>query len=275
MQHTANRPTATPIRVEREATGVARLLTTVAWASMMLAVVIGVLGWRFVDQIEESAQASLILTEEALDSIDATITAARSTAETMAGGIRTAEQSLGDASGTLESIGSLFGEAGDIASGDLPDSVASIRSALPPLIESTTALNQTLETLQFFGIDVVAAEPLSAPLQEMDRDLTELESRLRDQEAVFADVESDFSGFAESSTSLATTLAEVRADLAASSVLLDAYASTAEAADASVAQTRADVERSAATARWLIVAVGVLFALAQAGPLAMARALRG
>ncbi len=242
-------------------------LMAIGITGFVVAALAGVLGWRLIGEMATSVETSLTLGEEALVAIDDTIHVARSAVETVSEGVGTVDDSLGNASATLGDIGGLFDEVRSIASEELPNSIASVRRALPPLIESGALLTETLEAISRFGIGVAPVEPIESPLRAIDSELLELEERMRSQADALSGVTTDFDDFARTATQLQESMAAIDADLDRAVAVLASYDTTAGQAEQAVAATRSQVERGASTARALVVALTVLFGLAQLAPI--------
>ena len=119
-----------------------------------------------------TAEQSLDLSAEALITIDRTIVVVRETVGTLGDGLATVEGSLRDASTTLENASNLFDVTADVAATDLPESIASVRQALPPLISSAESITDAIGALSIFGIDTGPTQPLAEPIIEIQSNLT-------------------------------------------------------------------------------------------------------
>lgn len=242
------------------------VMMAIGLIGIVVSILAGVFGWRLVDELAQSVDTSLTISEEALAAVDDTIHVARSAVETVSRGVETVETSLGDASGTLAEIGGLFDEVRTVASDQLPSSISSVRGALPPLIESGAVLTDALNAISVFGITVGPVEPIETPLRTIDAELLKLEERLRSQADALAAVATDFDAFALTAAELEASMAAIDADLDTAVELLAAYDTTAGRAEEAVMATRLQVEQAASTARALVVVLAVLFGLAQVAP---------
>ncbi len=243
------------------------VMMAIGLIGIVVSILAGVFGWRLVDELSQSVETSLTISEEALAAVDDTIHVAVGAVETVSEGVATVETSLGDASGTLGEIGGLFDEVRTVASDELPRSISSVRGALPPLIRSGAALTDALNAISVFGISVGPVEPIETPLRSIDADLLELEDRLRSQADALAGVATDFDAFAQTAQELEASLAAIGADLETAVELLAAYDATAGRAEETVAATRLQVEQAASAARTLVVVLVALFGLAQVAPI--------
>lgn len=250
------------------------ILTAIGIVGIILSIAVGILGWRLIGDLGSAAEQSLNLSGEALITIDQTIVVVRETVGTLGDGLDTIEGSLEDASTTLENASDLFDVTADVAATDLPASIASVRQALPPLITSAESITDAIGALSIFGISTGPTQPLAEPIIEIERNLTQLEERLRTQAGSITAIATDFESFSGDAADLATNVARMNSDLSeAEKILLD-YETTAANARGAIETTQDDLSRTVSTARATVVVLSILFALSQAAPITMGRVLR-
>ena len=260
-------PTATPSLA-------GTVLVAIGVVGIVLSIVIGILGWRLIGDLGNAAEQSLNLSGEALITIDQTIVVVRETVETLGDGLATVEGSLGDASTTLENASELFDVTADVAATDLPESIASVRQALPPLISSAESITDAIGALSIFGINTGPTQPLAEPIIEIQSNLTQLEERLRTQAGAITAIATDFDSFSGDASDLANNVGQMNRDLAEAESLLVDYETTTANARGAIETTQAEVARTMATARATVVVLAILFGLSQAAPIVMGRVLR-
>lgn len=250
------------------------VLTAVGVIGIVLSIAMGILGWRLVGDLGSSAEQSLKLSGEALITIDRTIVVVRETVGTLGDGLATVEGSLSDASTTLENASDLFDVTADVAATDLPESIASVRQALPPLITSAESITDAIGALSIFGINTGPTQPLAEPIIEIETNLAQLEERLRTQAGAITEIGSDFDSFSADANDLANNVGQMNRDLAEAEALLVDYETTAANARGAIETTQTEVSRTVSTARATVVVLAILFGLSQAAPIMMGQILR-
>lgn len=250
------------------------VLTAVGVIGMVLSIAMGILGWRLIGDLGSSAEQSLKLSGEALTTIDRTIVVVRETVGTLGDGLATVEGSLSDASTTLENASDLFDVTADVAATDLPESIASVRRALPPLISSAESITDAIGALSIFGINTGPAQSLAEPILEIETNLSQLEERLRTQAGAITEIGSDFDSFSADANDLANNVGQMNRDLAEAEALLVDYETTTANARGAIETTQTDVSRTVSTARVTVIVLAILFGLSQAAPIVMGRILR-
>ncbi len=250
------------------------MLTAIGVVGIVLSIVIGILGWRLIGDLGSAAEQSLNLSGAALTTIDRTIVVVRETVGTLGDGLATVEGSLGDASTTLENASDLFDVTADVAATDLPESIASVRAALPPLISSAESITDAIGALSIFGINTGPTQPLAEPIIEIETNLSQLEERLRTQASAITEIASDFDSFSGDATDLADNVGQMKRDLAEAESLLADYESTTANARGAIETTEAEISRTVSTARATVIVLAIMFGLSQAAPIMMGRVLR-
>lgn len=250
------------------------VLTAIGIIGVALSIAIGILGWRLVGDLGSAAEQSLNLSGEALITIDRTIGVVRETVGTLGDGLATVEGSLGDASTTLESASDLFDVTADVAATDLPESIASVRQAMPPLISSAESITDAIGALSIFGINTGPTQPLAEPIIEIEANLSQLEERLRTQAGAITEIAADFDSFSGDASDLAENVGQMNRDLAEAESLLVDYATTTANARGAIEATQTEVSKAVSTAKATVVVLAILFGLTQAAPIMMGRMLR-
>ena len=250
------------------------MLTAIGVVGIVLSIVIGILGWRLIGDLGSAAEQSLNLSGAALTTIDRTIVVVRETVGTLGDGLATVEGSLGDASTTLENASDLFDVTADVAATDLPESIASVREALPPLISSAESITDAIGALSIFGINTGPTQPLAEPIIEIETNLFQLEERLRTQAGAITEIASDFDTFSGDARDLANNVGQMNRDLAEAESLLADYETTTANARGAIETTQAEVVRTVSTARATVIVLAIMFGLSQAAPIMMGRVLR-
>ncbi len=252
----------------------AKILTAIGSIGIVLSVMVGILGWRLIGDLGSAAEQSLTLSGEALITIDRTIAVVGDTVGTLSDGLGTVESSLDGAALTLENASALFAVTADVAETDLPESIASVRQALPPLISSAESITDAIGALSLFGINTGPTQPLAEPIQEIETNLSQLEERLRTQASAISSISSDFQSFSDDANALADNVGQMNEDLAEAEALLVDYETTTTNARGAIETTQEDVARAVSTSRATLIVLAVLFGLSQAAPILVGRFLR-
>lgn len=242
---------------------------------LIVTTVVVVLGLRLVDRGTAVLDDSLDLTAEAVDTLDATVVVAADATDAAASGLDTITVALRDTATSLDGAETLFAGTADAIGGVVPDSIDSIRQAIPALIQSAEFLQGALEGLSFFGVELPADRLPTAQLREIDENLTDVAVRLRASSGRLDAVAEQMGELGGSATSLSDELARLGSNLQQADALLESYADTTERIAALVAEARSDLDAQRSDGRTLVILLGVIIALGQLVPLSLGwRALR-
>jgi uncharacterized protein YoxC len=234
---------------------------------VIVAIVGGMVGWRFLGDLGRNADRSLRIGEDAATALRRTIDVADRTVVALGDGLVTVTMTLQTVDGTIDDVGRLAG------------ATASLTETLPATLDDVDGALATVETLAGtvdgalgavsalpFGPDYepdvpfpdaiagvrTALDPLADDLGELSAELTDVAERpaeLHDRvDALVADIDAS------------------RRALDDAALLLDDYAATAEQARDLAITSRDDLDRSLSWMRVVLVLLGLLLAAAQLVP---------
>ena len=239
----------------------------IAAFGVVTGVLLGVTGWVFLSELDETLDESLQIGVSASASVLETIDVAESLIESLDAGLVTVgatlgavESSLGDTAGVASTTASL--------SATLPESFDDIDVALSTVESLSAVIDSTLSGLSSvpFGPDYDPEVPLPEAVGNLREafdpigdDLTRLTTELQ----TFADGSADVSAQIDA---VRADLTDTRMALADSAALLDDYRSTASDAGQLAASSRGDMSRAFTLARLAVLALGLFVVVAQFVP---------
>jgi ABC-type transporter Mla subunit MlaD len=242
-------------------------MRALALFGLVTAVVVPVVAWRFLVDLDRDLDQSLAIGEDAAATLSETIDVAADV-------IAALDDGLGTLAATLRTLDDTLTDTSELAT-----TTSSLAASLPASFDDIDAALATVESLSgtidaaLRGVSRVPFGPdydPDVPLPEAVAGLRAAFGPIGDDLATIA-VELD--GFARGSADLSDRTVEVRADLertrlalADSSRLLDAYRDAAERAGEIATSSRADLRHSFRWVRFAIVLVGILIALSQYVP---------
>jgi DNA repair ATPase RecN len=175
----------------------------------------------------------------------------------------------------LDDASTVLADTGDFAGASLPDSLDAITAVLPTIESVAASIDDAMRVLARapFGPDYDPEVPFDDAIADLETALTPLAADLET-------VADGLDALGDSSARLADDLVTIRADvedldarLADVETVIDRYGTTTADATALAARSRAELADSARLARWLLVALGVVFAAGQVVPLWLGRQL--
>ncbi len=253
----------------RRSARLGRLLIGIGLIGLVAAVIVVVLGSRFVDRTAATITDSLDLTAEAVQAFDETIVVAAEATEVVASGLGTITDAVADSEATLESAGELMDSTADVLSGAVPDSVDAIRQTMPALIQTAELLEEALGALSLLGVDFSPERPPADSLRNIEGRLTDVVGTLRESAVRLETVGLGFGDLSRSAGSLTGELETLSASLERADQLLDGYSSTTQRTALLVEQARSDVDAQRTEGRLVVLLLGLLLGLGQVVPLSL------
>lgn len=250
-----------------------RWMVGIGILGIVVALVGGIVGWQLVDRMNNVAATSLIVTDDALETIQDTVALADATVDALDSGVVTLTQAVGGAEASLDGIASVLDESLITLGTEVPASIGAIRAAFPSVISTAELLNDTLGALAFLGIDFRPETPFAESLGRIDDSLARLAADLEEQAPGLAAIATDFRTFGDDTAALASDLQVLSDQIGAATLLFDDYASTLDDADELVTQAQADIEGQRTALRLLVVLVSLAVALGQFAPIYIGRRL--
>lgn len=243
------------------------IMRAIAVAGVVVAVVVSVVGWRFINDLDRDLEQSLTIGEDAsatlsetIDVADDLITALDDGLATLSVTLDTVDQTVTDTSDLAEATASL--------AGTLPESFDDVDAALATVESLSGAIDAALR-----GLSRVPLGPDYDPAVSLPDAVDNLRAAFRPIGDDLDAIASELATFADGSGELSDRLVAVQSDvdrtrraLADSGVLLDEYRATADRAGELAVSSRADLRRSFQWARVAMVLIGLLIAVSQFVP---------
>lgn len=245
----------------------ARVLQAIAVCGVVVSLVVSVVAWRFVGDLERDVDQSLRIGEDAADTLSETIDLAAAVLEAVDSGIVT----LGSA---LDAVEAGVADAGDVAdatitlSTTIADSLDDVDRSLAQVESLAATIDDALRALSQLPIgpdyDPATSYPdaiadLREALEPLDADVRALGTQL---ESVVESTDALGPSFADLDVELETA----RATLADGDRLLDRYRVSAAEAGALAGSSRDDLGRSMWWARAAIILLAAWLVAAQYVP---------
>lgn len=256
-----------PRRISRRTLG--KAMIAIGLAGILIGLTAAIAGQTMIRQVEKGVDDSLTLTGEGLAAVTDTIVVTESIVANVRTGmtsvrttLTTVEASLADSSATLTQGGQFLG-------GPLPTALDTINSSLPTIQSIAKSVDDTLELLDEvpFGPNYQPVQPFDEAIGRLSTALTPLPQELRALSANFKDLNANAATMTADIARLGRDIEALNTKLADVGVLLDRYSDTASRAQALARESRADLTRSADLTRWLLIVLGVVFALTQVVPI--------
>jgi methyl-accepting chemotaxis protein len=243
-------------------------MVTIAAVGVVVALLGTMVAWRLVGELHHTVDDSLLVTNEALATIEDTVVLADAVIADVSAALVTldatlvrVEQGVGDARPLIDDVGQL--------SSDVPQALGQLQRTLAGVGSAAGEIDAVLAQLSAlpFGPRFDPQATLSGQIDRLSDDLDPIIDTL---ETTSADVEQ----LAASTETLQDDIAALSADVTAisgnlqeSARLVTSYRDQATRAATLAADSRADLEGNVRAVRLLIVVAGLLYAASQFVPL--------
>ena len=248
-----------------------RLFTIIGIGGLIASLIAGILGFAVVIALTHSADQSLAVTVEAVETADETVALAAETLGIVSQSFDTLVPSAELAATTFEDAAAVIADTTVVVTVDVPDALDAVVDAMPAIETTAEIIDNALRVLSFVGVDYAPEVPFDEAVAEITDAIDELPNELRAQAIPLASLASDFEDFGVATVEIADDLAELQSQMEEAELLLDSYAATAGDAAAVVTAIRDDLRWQ----RWLMVLVVVLvtgaFAALQGVPILLGR----
>jgi hypothetical protein len=244
-----------------------RIMQGVAAAGVLVALVGAVVGWNLVGRVDAAAGDTLVLTGQALVTIEETVAVADDVVASTLVALEAVELALAELVGTTESAQPLL------------ESLAELGTEVAPNLESAT---ETLRSLEEVGglIDRVLftlgsfpgtpaydpSVPLSTQFGRLADDIAPVADTLRDVSDELGPTVESTAQVQLRIAALEVAVRDVREDLARSDQLLSEYSETARGARLVADRTRTGLAGDVTSSRLLVIAAAIVFAVGQLVP---------
>lgn len=221
--------------------------------SLMLLAVIGSVAIWVVTDVATRLSAATGAAIQSADVLEDSIATADSVIAAIDEGLEGADLIVADISASTELSAEVIEDASALVSNDIADSVEAIERALPGLVEAGSVIDNTLSTLEFFGVSYDTDVPFGEALVGVEASVAGLATELRVQGAGLGKIAPPIRRAGEETAALAQVLGDVQESLGDARSQLAEYRVTA-----------ADLREAAGTDPvdpGLLETVGRLFAL--------------
>lgn len=255
------------IRVSRRTVGKAMIAIGVLGILIGLTTVIA--GQKMIRQVQASIDDSLRLTGEALTAVKDSIAVTESVVVNVRTGMTsirttmtTVETGLRDTSGALT-------QGSDFLGGSLPTALEAVNGVLPTIESIAKSVDDTLRLLNQvpFGPSYKPVQPFDEAIGRLSSALDPLPGQLRTLSGSFRDLTKTSSTMADDIAGLGRDIDVLKTQLADVAGLLSRYSATASQAKAVAQSSRDDLSHTANLTRWLLILLGLAFALGQIVPI--------
>lgn len=217
-----------------------------------------VLGLVLTESVADDARSSVAVSQSALEAMVQTV-------ETVNGVVADTSAGLEGASASVEQVSVIVGEAvaalgsvADFLEEDLPETIETVRTAMPGAIETANVIDSTLRTLSLFGVDYDPDEPFGESLSRVNTALASLPGEIRAQSDAMRQLVPSASQLAVETEDLSRLMTGLEEGLDDLNALSDQYEATLAEAEATIIQTDSSIDSSLWMIRALVVAAGFI-----------------
>jgi hypothetical protein len=251
----------------------ARAISTIGVVGLVTGLLLAVGGWFAVSDFFRRIDATLLITSEAMHTVEATLDTADEALATLHSALAVAAEATDQASASTDTVAAAVDEAAGIIGGDLPESVEEIRTAMPGLIDAAAVIDRTLSGLAFFGVPYDPEVPLDEAFRNLDDELAPLPQSLRDNAETIAAVVPQADGFRRQALLLASQVERMSETVLDARSVIRQYRATTDRVDLVVADASNGLAGTELVARVLVLLGAATVSLAMAGLIMTGRAL--
>lgn len=263
-----------PGRRSDRAVGTAMIVISVAAAVVI--VISSALAWQVSRQVARSVDQSLLLTEEALVTVDASLEAAGGVVDAVDGSLGAASRAVVTVSEALEETVGLIEVTGDLTAETAP-ALASLDSTLAEVEEAARTVDRILDQVSTLPL-VPRYDPdvrLDASVAEIRADLSPIAESVARAGDDLAEVERSTGQLVDDLSAVTDQIEVVRERTSGIGALLDDYRGTVAEARVVAARSRSDLGVDIGRAGIAIVLLGLVLAAGQFTTFWLGRRLRG
>lgn len=257
-------------------------LLAIGMIGIALSVAGVIIGRQLVDAIGTGIQSNLQLTSRSLDAVAETLLLAKTTIRDVNNGLETVGTTTTDLGRTINETRPLIDQVNRIASGDVPDSLEAVQTAIPNMVEVAGIIDDTLTTLNNFridesilglsiqydlGIDYDPDVPFDDSVSAMGESLEGLPETLRSLQIYMNVTNNNLQTISQGLNQVARDLDTINGRIAAVDPLIDEYIRIVNETQDNTRLIRAQLDQQIRMARLIITLLMVWLGLAQAAPL--------
>ncbi|MCL4264566.1 MAG: hypothetical protein KJ069_15185 [Anaerolineae bacterium] len=195
---------------------------------------------RFIDNLAAGMSSALQLTSDTLTNVESTLVVSKQTLTDLGATLSTMETTAGDMATAVQDAEPLINQVSTVVANDVPNSIETLQSTLPSLIEVATVIDDALTTLNRFeidqtipfvnyriqydlGINYDPEVPFDQAVTELGGSLDGLPETLRGLEPELATTQASLGTMGGNMEQLATDMATLNASIAEVQPILDEY----------------------------------------------------
>jgi hypothetical protein len=264
----------------RRILGVVMLLIGVS--GVILSVVGVIIGRRIIDTVGGGLDDTLQLTTQSLDTVEDTLLLAKSTMGEVNAGLGTVHTTAVDLGQTINATRPLLDQIAEVASEDVPTSIEAVQTSLPAMIQVAAAIDDTLTTLNSFGVNqTILGVPIQfdlgvnydpeVPFDEsvsvIGASLDGLPARLRSLRIYINVADNNLETISGDIFTISEDLSHINSRLTETGPLLDDYIRIVTEANDNARRARTTIQQQLSTAKLMVTVVMIWVGLIQIAPL--------
>ena len=225
-------------------------------ATALLSVVGLVLGLFLVHSLSSDFRSSVSVSQSAIDAISETIESVDDVAAGTSQSLSSASTSVSSVSSTVGATISAIEGVADFLDQELPETLESVRTAMPAAIQAANAVDATLRALSLFGVDYDPDEPFGESLSRIETAIAALPDQLRTQSATLRLLIPSAAGLAEEADNLSVSIEGLTESLDGFTSLTGSYRVTLGEARTAIERTSESVGDRIWLIRIVIIVAG-------------------
>jgi prophage DNA circulation protein len=225
-------------------------------ATALLSVVGLVLGLFLVHSLSSDFRSSVSVSQSAIDAISETIESVDDVAAGTSQSLSSASTSVSSVSSTVGATISAIEGVADFLDQELPETLESVRTAMPAAIQTANAVDGTLRALSLFGVDYDPEEPFGESLSRIETAIAALPDQLRTQSATLRLLIPSAAGLAEEADNLSVSIEGLTESLDGFTSLTGSYRGTLGEARTTIERTSESIDDRIWLIRIAIIVAG-------------------
>ena len=246
-----------------------RIMIGIGILGLLVTVVGTLVGWQLVTDLHAGVGRSLEVTGEVLETVDESFVVAEDALGILGEGVAEAEGAVRALGRSLREGQDALASATRLTGGDVADALESVEQGLPAMQAAAETIDDTLSALSRLPIPLSydPEHPLGESIGALREDLDGLPDELREQAEQVERTSEELTAATEGTLAMADSLGQLQERVAETTELVGQYQLRAREARTLVTEQAESLSGSAARARVLVVAFGLVFAASQFVPL--------
>lgn len=240
-----------------------RVQRAIAGLAAAVGLLVAIVGPVMVGRLGAAASESLAVTSEAVGAVAETVEVAASSIATVRSSLGAVSDAAADLSDTVDATTEVLDEVAALTSTEIPESLEAFQDSLPALVSVGGAIDSTLRTLSFFGVDYDPDRPFDEALAALGESLEGVPERLRAQSVNLAEATGGIQGVVTNTNDIARSIAALDGDLQETETLLSEYRVTTGQAARLISEAEDEVRLGVIVSQVLLLLFGLAFAATQ------------